>query len=48
MFLVSMLLLPLLRRDAGMKIREKARKGRTGAMFLVSMLLMPLGRREAG
>ncbi len=47
MFLVSMLLIPLLSREVGKNIREKARRGRTGAMFLVSMLLIPLPR-EAG
>jgi hypothetical protein len=45
MFLVSMLLIPLLRRQ-GKNIREKARRGRTGAMFLVSMLLIPSLRRQ--
>ncbi len=45
MFLVSMLLVTLLRREAGKNITEKARRGRTGDMFLVSMLLLPLLRR---
>jgi hypothetical protein len=45
MFLVSMLLKPL-PFEAEKNIREKGRRGRTGAMFLVSMLLIPLFRME--
>ncbi len=47
MFLVSMLLIPLLRREAGKNIREKGRRGRTGTLFLVSMFMIPLPK-EAG
>ncbi len=47
MFLVSMLLIPL-PGEAGKNIREKGRRGRTGAMFLVRMLLIPLLSREVG
>ncbi len=43
-----MLLIPLLRREAGKNITEKGRRGRTGDMFLVSMLLIPLLMRKAG
>ncbi len=45
MFLVSMLLVTLLRKEAGKNIREKGRRGRTGEMFLVSMLLILSQRR---
>jgi len=45
MFLDSMLLIPSLRRQ-GKNIRERAWRGRTGAMFLVSMLLIPLPRER--
>jgi hypothetical protein len=44
MLLVSILLIQL-PKEIGKNVREKGRRGRTGALLLVSMLLIPSVRR---